>query len=162
MVIAESASDLSLNAAMVDRVPADIESGRALLDGQPSLLDQTFFEALDFGRMADPLHAYSVEGVTGAGAHAALVEDARDLSVGVFVHQKIKVLPHVLMSGAQLLSGERARKRIQRQKHFVDVAAEKTVGSVQIQHGLGNALCERFLNPLTGFLFGVKRGVEEL
>ena len=61
------------------------------------------FEALEFVRVADPLDTVRVEGVTGPGAQAALVEDMGDLGVGVLIEERIDLLSDVLMGDSLLL-----------------------------------------------------------
>ena len=92
MVIAEARLDLSLKAALVDSATVDPKSGRDLFDSQPSLLEQTFFEALDLRRIADPLDAYGVEGIASAGAHPALVEDMGNLGIGILIQQTVDIV----------------------------------------------------------------------
>ena len=102
MVIAEATFEVSLETASVDSGAGDSEFGRDLFDSQPSLVDQAFLEALDPGRIPEPLDADGVEGIAGAGPHSAFVEDPGRLGIGIFIQQAIDLMDHVRVSGSHL------------------------------------------------------------
>src|SRR5262249_16606321 len=47
--------------------------------------------------------------------------------------------------------------RVWRQQHFVELAPEETVGPVEVQHGLGDALGEGLLDALASVRLGYAR-----
>ena len=109
MVIAYTSLQFPFDAKPENRSAAESEFDRYLFNRQPSGLKQSFFQALDLGRIADPFDALGTEGVAGAGVHLLFIENAGNLGIGLFVQESVDLAPHGFMRSAQLLRRQGAR-----------------------------------------------------
>ena len=100
--ITDARLDPSLDAEFVDGGAVNTELSGDLFDGEHSGVEQSLFEALDFGGEAYPLNTDGIEIVAGAGAQSAIVEDAGNLRIGVFIQKNVDVMANVFMSGTHL------------------------------------------------------------
>jgi hypothetical protein len=93
VVVADARLEVALGPEPADGGPADAELGGELFPGHHASFEESFLEALELGREADPLNAHRVEGVPSAGAQPALVQEMRDLGVGMDVEEGVDLLP---------------------------------------------------------------------
>ena len=110
-LVADAPLHEPLPAPLADRRALDAEQLTELPCREHSGGDEPLLQAGELRGEADPLDGDCIECLASAGREAALVEDVRDLGIGVVVEQDVDLRTHVGVRGAQLLRCQRAQQR---------------------------------------------------